>query len=44
MSALVPLMTGTEVSHSPGIFASKGNLASHVQADGKNNISSALSD
>ena len=44
MSAPVPLMTGTEVSHSLGILASEGNPASNVQAGGKNNISSALID
>ena len=38
----VPMMTGTEVSHSPGIPASKGNPASHVQDDGNGNMSSVL--
>ena len=38
----VPLMIGIEVSHSPGILASTGNLISYVQADGNGNMSSAL--
>ena len=38
----IPLMTGTEVSRSPGIPASVGNPASHVQADGNGNMSSVL--
>ena len=42
--ALVPLMTGTEVSHIPRIHASTGNLVSHARADGNGNISSVLTD
>ena len=34
----VPLMTGTEASHCPEIPSSKGNLTSHVQADGNGNM------
>ena len=34
VSVHVPLMTGTEVSHSPGIPASTDNLVSYVQANG----------
>ena len=41
-SVHVPLMTRTEVSHSPGILASAGNLISYVQDDGNENISSTL--
>ena len=44
VSALVSLMTGTEVSHIPGIPASTGNLFLHVRADGNGNISSVLTD
>ena len=44
VSTLVPLMTGTEVSHILGIHASMGNLISHVRANGKGNISSVLTD
>ena len=43
VSAHVPLMIGTEVSHIPGIPASAGNLVSHVQVDGINNMSSTPS-
>ena len=43
MSVLVPLMTGIEVSHNPGILASEGNPVSHVRADGSNNMSSTPS-
>ena len=42
MSECVPLMTGTEVSHDPGILASVGNPISCVQADGNDNMSSVL--
>ena len=41
-SVHILLMTGTEVSHSPGILASAGNLVSYVQAYGNGNMSSAL--
>ena len=44
MSTLVPLMTGTALSQNPGILASEGNPASHVRADGRNNMSSVLTD
>ena len=44
VSAPVPLMIRTEVSHSPGILVSKGNLASHVQANGNGSISTVLLD
>ena len=44
VSAPVPLMTGTEVSHIPRIPASTRNLVSHVQADGNENISLVLID
>ena len=44
MSTPVPLMTRTEVSHKLRILASEGNPALNVQADGRNNISSALTD
>ena len=44
MSALVPLMIRTEVSHSPRILVSEGNPASHVQADGNGSISVILPD
>ena len=37
VSAPVPLMTGIALSRNPGIFASRGNPASYVQADGRNN-------
>ena len=43
-SAHVPLMTGTVPSQNPEILASEGNPASYVQADGRNNISPALTD
>ena len=42
MSEYVLLMTGTEVSHDPGILASMGNPVSCVQADGNDNMSSVL--
>ena len=42
MSVHVPLMTGTEVSHSLRIPASTGNLVSYVQANGNENMSSTL--
>ena len=42
VSTSVPLITRTEVSRIPGILASTGNHVSHVQADGSNNMSSAL--
>ena len=41
-SVHVPLMIGTEVSHSPGIPTSAGNLVSYVQDDGNGNMSSTL--
>ena len=37
MFAPVPLMIGTALSLNPGILASRGNPASFVQADGRNN-------
>ena len=43
VSAPVPLMTRTEVSHIPGILASTGNLISHVRFYDSNNMSSATS-
>ena len=43
-SAPVPLMTGTVPSQNPEILASEGNPSSNVQADGRNNISPALTD
>ena len=42
VSALIPLMTGIEVSHILGIPASVGNLVSHVRADGNGNMSTVL--
>ena len=42
MSECVPLMTRTKVSHDLGILASVGNSVSHVQADGKDNMSPVL--
>ena len=42
--AHVLLMIGTALSQNPGILASEGNPASYVQADGRNNMSSALTD
>ena len=36
MSAPIPLMTGTVLSRNPRILASRGNLASYVQANGRN--------
>ena len=39
MSVHVPLMIRTTLSQNPEILASKGNPASYVQADGKNNMS-----
>ena len=42
-SVLVPLMIGIVVSQPFGILAFGGNLASYVQADGSNNMSSVLS-
>ena len=42
MSECVPLMTGTDVSHDPGILASVGNPVSCVQADGNDNMLSVL--
>ena len=38
----VPLMTGTEVSHSLGIPTSTGNLVLYVRDDGNGNMSSIL--
>ena len=43
-SAHVPLMIGIALSQNSGILAFEGNLASYVQADGKNNMSYALTD
>ena len=42
MFECVPLMTGTEVSHDPGILTSVDNPISYVQADGNDNMSSVL--
>ena len=42
MSVHVPLMTGTMPSKNPGIFASEGNPASYVQANGNGNMSLVL--
>ena len=41
---LVPLMSGTKVSHNHGIPASAGNLnlVSYIRADGNGNMSSVL--
>ena len=44
VSMHVPLMTGTEVSHSLGIPASAGNLVSHVWANGSGTMSPDLTD
>ena len=44
MSAPVPLMTGTALSRNLGIPTSRGNLASYVQANGRNNKSSVSPD
>ena len=33
----IPLMIGIALSRNPGIPASRGNPASYVQADGRNN-------
>ena len=41
-SVHVPLMTGTEVSYSPGILASVENPVSCAQTDGNGSMSSAL--
>ena len=38
----VPLMTGTRVSHNPGILVFEDNPVSCVQADDNGNMSSAL--
>ena len=38
----VPLMTGIVSSQNSGILASEGNLASYVQTDGSNNMSSVV--
>ena len=43
VSALVPLMTGTALSHNSGIPASMDNLVSCAQTDGNDNMSSTLS-
>ena len=43
-SVHVPLMIGTEVSHSLGILASADNLISYVRVDGNGNMSSILTD
>ena len=37
VSVPVPLMTRIALSRNPGILASRGNLASYVQDDGRNN-------
>ena len=42
VSAPVPLMTETEVSHILGIPAAAGNLVSHVRTVGNGNISLVL--
>ena len=42
VSVSVPLMTETASSQYLEILASKGNPASYVQANGRNNISSLL--
>ena len=44
VSAPVPQLTGTAPSPNLGIPASEDNHVSHVQAIGRNNISSALPD
>ena len=44
VSVHVPLMTRTVVSQPFGIPTSRGNPALSVQADGNNNMSSALFD
>ena len=41
-SVRVPPMTGTDVSRSPGIPASMGNLVSDVRAIGNGHMSSVL--
>ena len=38
----VPLMIGIELSRSPGIPASVGNLVSYLWVDGNGNMSSVL--
>ena len=43
MSAPVPLMTGTAMSHNSEILSSERNPASYVQADGSGSMSSILS-
>ena len=43
MSAPVPLMTGTTLSHNSGILASMDNQVSCAQADGNDSMSSAPS-
>ena len=44
VSVHVPLMIRTTLSQNPGILASEGNPVSYVPADGKNNMSSILTD
>ena len=44
MSVPVPLMSGTTMSQNLRIPTFGGNLASYVQADDRNNISSVLHD
>ena len=44
MSAPVPMMIGTALSRNPGIPASRGNPASYVYADDRNNKSSVPPD
>ena len=41
-SVHVPRMIGTKLSHSPRIPTFAGNVISYVQADGNENMSSAL--
>ena len=43
VSAPVPLMTGTVLSHNSGIIASVDNLVSCAQADGNDSMSFAPS-
>ena len=38
----IPLIIGTALSQNSRILTSKGNPASYVQADGRNNMSSVL--
>ena len=43
MFALVPLMTGTTLSHTSGILASMDNVVSCAQADGNDSMTSTPS-